>query len=790
MRRKAVSGAVVVVALALFSQPAAAFDTSPHFDITGDALTAEGFGVNSVRVAQVNNWFVDLYVNSKDVPASGHASWWKTLIGTNWFLGEIENWADDVVDAAASMHFDSKSGGMGYRRAQDLGREWNRLLDMTIRTCRSARPGNPLQCLTALGASLHQVQDFYAHTNWVEPRFGELPGYDGPGWAATGRGDAPTWFDLPAADRDPARSRVYTNGLPSGAVDYGDRLFNRGHGSWRSDSNKHLGTKMNKDWPGRPRFVEAYMAGYFATRQWVQAVQRGVGDAAFWNLVRGYTPPNATAAKDLRHDLRKGALGVSYWTGHWQGQGEPFGAADPGPGGSLDDALFSTKAYFAYPLFSRRTQYRNLFESVVKTLRVIPPSIQSYDVPSTRSMQQSTRFVRVRVLQMKGRGAGDIGPDDADFYAEALVGGQQFLSGFIHGYDSFSFKRPNAPFTFLKAVTIGESRPQALTSLRVEVRTSNINGAGTDDTVYLRVNDALRFKLDKTGVDDFERNSTRTYSLAVDTSTPFDQSPAGHLLRDIRYLQLEKSKDGSSGAWKLGGVTLYASGRVLYRNTAVETWLRGDARTWRSPDFAAPGDALSAVVPVWLSLWDADSFLYGADDHADINPYYRRKNVGVLYQLGTIYDQVTVGGRLDAGPLSFDSDRAEIHFRIDTLSANPPPAPPAPPAPPTPPPPPIEPPKPPVPTPPPGQPDLVLTYLDGKTFTVKNQGTGAAGAFRVTVLGFPPVLFTGLAAGAEATRTYASGPCGEGTYTATADSLNQVAESNELNNVRTAVVFC
>ena len=106
MRRKAVSGAVAVVALALFSQPAAAFDTSPHFDITGDALTAEGFGTNSVRVAQVNNWFVDLYVNSKDVPASGHASWWKTLIGTNWFLGEIENWADDVVDAAASMHFD------------------------------------------------------------------------------------------------------------------------------------------------------------------------------------------------------------------------------------------------------------------------------------------------------------------------------------------------------------------------------------------------------------------------------------------------------------------------------------------------------------------------------------------------------------------------------------------------------------------------------------------------------------------------------------------------------------
>ena len=140
MRRKAVSGAVAVVALALFSQPAAAFDTSPHFDLTGDALSAEGFGTDAVRVAQVNNWFVDLYVNAKDVPASGHASWWKTLIGTNWFLGEIESWPDDLVTAASLMHFDSQNGGFGYRRTQNMDLEWRRLLAATIQVCRAGRP--------------------------------------------------------------------------------------------------------------------------------------------------------------------------------------------------------------------------------------------------------------------------------------------------------------------------------------------------------------------------------------------------------------------------------------------------------------------------------------------------------------------------------------------------------------------------------------------------------------------------------------------------------------------------
>ena len=203
--------AVITAALALTATPSAlAFDTAPHYDITGDALTAEGFGRDAVRLAQLNNWFVDLYVNAKATPASGHAPWWKTLLGARWYLGEIENWNSSTIQAATRMHFDSHQGGWGYRQKQDLEHEWKRLLQMTITMCKEGlRTAKPALCLTSLGAGFHQLQDFYTHSNWVEPRFGTLPGYDGPGWAGQGRGTAPTWFDLPVAVRDPAR-RVRT----------------------------------------------------------------------------------------------------------------------------------------------------------------------------------------------------------------------------------------------------------------------------------------------------------------------------------------------------------------------------------------------------------------------------------------------------------------------------------------------------------------------------------------------------------------------------------------------------
>ena len=100
---------------------------------------------------------------------------------------------------------------------------------------------------------------------------------------------------------------------------------------------------MNKDWPGRPLYMDSAIASYFATRQWVQAVRSWVGDDAFWARAQRYS----AHLRDLRHD-QAGAFGISQYSGHWQGQGEPLGGKK-GPGGSLVSLRAAIRTYFQWP---------------------------------------------------------------------------------------------------------------------------------------------------------------------------------------------------------------------------------------------------------------------------------------------------------------------------------------------------------------------------------------------------------------------------------------------------------
>jgi hypothetical protein len=139
---------------------------------------------------------------------------------------------------------------------------------------------------------------------------------------------------------------------------------------------------------------------------------------------------------------------------------------------------------------------------------------------------------------------------------------------------------------------------------------------------------------------------------------------------------------------------------------------------------------------------------------------------------------VTGAARL-RGRLSMDNgDKARVTYRIGSFASDPPPQPV---------PPPNNNPPPPPPPGPSGDADLVITRLTIGDFTVKNQGTAAAGAFYVRVYNGSSVrdtvLIPGLAAGASATMSYSSGNC-EGNWTAVADYANVVPESNEANNTR------
>ncbi len=766
--RCGVSVTVVLAAMALLgaAAPARAYDSGPHAEATEDAMRSEGFGGTAVGVARVNNWFVDIYEQADSNPFSGHGGFWKRLLAGAL---DTEDWPDDLVAAAGRSHFDSSTSTLF--NSAGVTNEWNRLRRAVWTLAREARDkGDPAQLLAVLGMSVHQVQDFYTHTNWVEPA-GGVESFDGPDWRARGYGTTPAWFDVPAEARNAVT--IYTANTQGHL---------RQHGDWNDDGNKSLRTTMAKDWSGRPRYAESAMAAYFATRQWIRAVRSWVGDDAFWRRAQRYDANRRQLARDL-----KGALEISLYSGHWNGQGEPLGG-ERGPGGSLLDLRSAIKSYFQSPvipgMLRGRTVFRRAFERLIRRMAAPDPAGELGPVPSSQDLQRSERLIRLQVDYLKSLGLGDPGPDEADTYLRVRIAGQAYRSANIEGEDSFSFLLPNYPHTFLKAVPATPSEGEPVESMEVEVRTADVRFAGTDDDVYLRVGPNRRFPLDKRLYNDFERGDRDTYSVPIDEATR-----DGLRVGDIRFVQIEKSRDGVAGGWRLGGVVLRVNGRQIYRNTAVNRWLEDDRRTWRAPGFT-PQAPRGPKVPVWIELMEEDS-VYGGDDLGDINEFDRRRRVSIGYApgSGTVVRFATgdskLGGRLG------DGDRAKLRFRLETLVPDPiPPSPPvADPSPPVADPsPPVVTPTPPVPPPPGAKPDLVITEFLFSTITVKNQGAGSAGPFRVRAgTAFP--TFTGLAPGASETR--ALGLSCFGNYTANADDLDQVDETDETNNGATSgAVIC
>jgi PLAT/LH2 domain len=749
MLRSRVGGGIAafLAALALVAAeaaPASAFDTGPHQDLTAEAMGAEGFSVDAVGVSQVSNWLCDIYEQAALNPFSGRAPFYKRLLAT---AISIEQWPDDVVTAATRCHFDEDTP-LG--NTADETAEWERLQRATWTVVREAREeDDPLTALTALGISLHKIQDFYAHTNWVESRRGHgASGSDGPGWQERGFGSNPTWFDVPAADRNAAT--IYSDTSKG----------HRPHGYWNTDGNNSVRTGMNKDWAGRPYFMPAVTTAYFASRQWIETVRAMVDDEAFWSEMTRFRADRSQRF-ELEHDLF-GTLNISRASGHWQGEGEPLGG-EHGYGGSLTEAREALKSYFEAPI--GESIFRSRFEQVVERIDDLHPTGQLVPVPSSQPLQRTTKFVVLRITGYHGEGLGDPGPDQADDYANVRIDGQPMTSAIIHGQDSFSFPRPYAPFTWIKAVPANVEEEEPVESIQVTVNTGNDLWAGTDDDIYLRLGSGLRLgPLDRRLTTDFERGDSDTYSVPIDEAVR-----NGLRVGDIRRVELEKSPDGVAGGWELGGVKLVVNGRQVYDNQQVDRWLEDDHLTWTAPDFV-PSRPRGAEIPVWLNLRESDA-KYGGDDEGDINPDDARDTVQIGYPVGPPLQGETTGGNRYGGRLGIGGDGASLSYSLETLTpelmqatqtAAAPPAPPQEPK--------LD-----------GEPDLTIASFSPSGITIANRGTEAAGAFRVKI-DHLILEFSGLAAGASEFRPLALSCFGE--YTAEVDDLDQVEESNEANNKR------
>ncbi len=646
MRRKLL---MVAAALCIAPASAEAYDTGPHADMTRDALTSEGFGAAAADVGMVDNWLVDYYTNPDKNPYSGHAN---ALIGVTRLGLARESWPKIWVESARKLHFDAE------KRSPDMpdlsttagvDQEWRRLMAVTrMRAQYAAQRNDPIRVMTVIGTSLHAVQDFYTHSNWVEDP-NAATGRGGPGLAGRGFGQTPTWFDVPADRRATltGASEIYTGvkGVP------------RGHGNWQSDKNRTLFGGLNKDWPGRPKYRESYATAYFASRQWIRAIRGWVGNDVLWR--RAMTLPPTS---ELRHDVA-GAESISQFSGHWQGGGEPcvpFSCGErTGNAGSISSLRLALGDYHD----RGPTRYRRAFNEVIGTWGSYPIEREVLpDLPSTKTDQARTRFAQLEVRDYRGISLGDT-PGSADIYANARIRGQPYTSTIINGEDSFSFPGSYAPFTWIRSVPVGHRASTPVTSMTVRIETADKGSAGTDDDVYLRVG-GKRFSLDKGLYNDFERGDDDTYSVPIGGATR-----AGLTLADIDSVAIEKSKDGLGGGWRLKGVTLVVNGRTLVRERSIDRWLEDSKRQWVK---ALPRDNRTAdVVPVWLELKEDD---FGPQDTGDINEYDRHTSQPIAYRMGSSELRRITGDDRYKGRRSLDNgDRARLTYRLTTFSVRPPP---------------------------------------------------------------------------------------------------------------------
>ena len=157
-----VAVALAMIATGLTTQSAFAFGISEHEQITHDAL---GF----MRTDVVGD------MDGEHTQADSGAT--------------LEN----------KVHFD----GCTFKEGSEF---INSLYHDTIDELDPANPdADPWQAADDFGYLTHPTQDFYAHSNWVETRFRERPGIEGPGWARRGFGSVPTWFDMPTPWKPPLR---------------------------------------------------------------------------------------------------------------------------------------------------------------------------------------------------------------------------------------------------------------------------------------------------------------------------------------------------------------------------------------------------------------------------------------------------------------------------------------------------------------------------------------------------------------------------------------------------------
>lgn len=420
-RKCGVIGILAAGLLTGISSAARAFDTGPHNDLTREVMNQIGMNENAVRTVQLENWLVDYYSNTK-------------------------TFSEENRQPLENLHFD------GLETTENVTHYWDRLtINTKAAVQEAAREKNAMKVLALTGMSLHAVQDFYTHSNWVETHPASGADYN-----------TVTWFDT--KQHTGVRTGSYPNSNPVKPTDHGN--YDQG---------------INHDSQSRPEFGRAYVHAYAASRQWVAQIQDWVNevDPEVWKAAQ-----NISLSDDDKKALENGlnaAYRVSLWVtpegndGHWKGKGSGYTV-------NFVAAVASWVAASGGPFVRhfRDDKWHLLLsggqgsEAQALGKGTIAPA--EGDVPEVKHISINKKVVLVRTTEIRELPVKffetkiDVG-GTADFYAYIDIDGMRFVENTYQNRDNVSM-----PWETIKFV----DEDKESIDIRIEVWDEDIPTSGDD----------------------------------------------------------------------------------------------------------------------------------------------------------------------------------------------------------------------------------------------------------------------------------------------------------------------
>jgi hypothetical protein len=191
---------VLLMLMAFLASPAAGFDTFWHNEAIRKVGDEFGFSEDARKIMQLGNFSPDFFGPVAEFAGNNLPG--KGMDALNQYL------AQNAQDRASAvfLHFDNLNGELDRNSKFDfifahLLQNTQAALAAYYKQADADERTRKTMVLITLGASLHAVQDFYSHSNWVHQDFDgtkvKLVGLPGGGHRA------PTWFEFRSQANDP-----------------------------------------------------------------------------------------------------------------------------------------------------------------------------------------------------------------------------------------------------------------------------------------------------------------------------------------------------------------------------------------------------------------------------------------------------------------------------------------------------------------------------------------------------------------------------------------------------------